>query len=148
VDPQLAAEYLWPVVSLHPGPLEDYNHLKDAECRRDTDTARLVLLLSLYGREPELCRELMAPVFERAEQRVSASALEMLPIVTATILVDPDRAVEWHSRVFPQLEPDALHMTPQPWHAMAAMLADSDEAAWRWARRMVYGSSLIDADDF
>ena len=148
VDPQLASEFLWQVVALHPGPRADYSRWGDAELQRDKDTARLVLLLTLYGREPGLCRQIMAPILERAERRELENHLDMQPIVAAMILVDPDRALAWHRRFFAKVEPDDLHFPEQPWQAMAAVLADSDEQVWSRVQYRIFGQPAIDADDF
>ena len=148
MDPQLAGEFLWQVVALHPGPGADYSRWRAPDLQRDNDSARLVLLLTLYGREPELCRQIMAPIFERAERRALENHLDMQPIVAATILVDPDRALAWHRRFFAKVAPDDLRFPEQPWETMSAVLVDSDEQLWIRIQSRIFGHPAIDADDF
>jgi hypothetical protein len=150
VDPEFADEALWRVLALHKGPQESFIGWDDADLQRDADIAQAVLLLALYGREPEVCRQIMEPIFQRAENWESKHIRESAPVVAAMVLVDPQRALAWHDRFFPRMDADRLRtISPvQPWRAMAAMLAADDEDVWRWLQKEIFHQWVIDTEDF
>lgn len=139
IDRESSNECFWKALSLHPGPAtEDWSSTSSAHMASES-VSKLVILLSLYDRFPELQRRLMEPVRHRLEQTSqSPAAYRQDATLTALALTDPDKTIAWHR----------ASLEPRSWKPIAEALGNDGEKLGQVISETVFSRWTIDQEDF
>jgi hypothetical protein len=149
IDPESSNECFWKALSLHPGPAaEDWSSTYSAQLASET-VSKLVVLLSLYGRFPDLCRRLMEPVRDHVEKESGApTAYRQDATLTALALTEPDRIIAWYLAGLRQLEKDSARNGSWSWKPIADAVGNDGEELGHVLTEGVFRRWTIDREDF
>ena len=128
--PVVAEQAFWKLVDQYSNPnIREYSSDEIAKSRlqRSSDFA---LLLGLTDRYPELRRAAVEKIYEafkgegKLEGMLGGSALTDLPTCFAAVAIDdPERAVQWHKKLYERIDEDARSYIPMPWVVISNTLS-------------------------